>query len=389
MSTALLARDPDLSRLLDDGYDVVLQAGHLIARHIPYVTQTRSIDYGFLAYPVTVSGDRLVSSTDHRIWFAGSTPCDEHGRRLPLATPEARAITDGLQAQFMLSSKPGPAGYPDEYTKVTAYARIIADQAQAIDPAVTPTPGAAWQEIDDDTPFAYRDTATSRAGLAVVNRRYRGHHIVIVGLGGSGSYILDQVAKTEVDTIRLIDGDSFDNHNAFRAPGAPTLDTLRSRPNKAAYFASLYSHMHRHITAHEQYLDEDNLALLDGATFVFLASDDAASKPAVMDCLETHDVPFIDVGMGIEEIDGRLSGLLRVTTSLPGRREQARGRIPTPAPERDAYARNIQTADLNALNALLSVNRWKRFLGTYADATDEGFATYSLITNEIANEDLP
>ncbi|MFI6012448.1 ThiF family adenylyltransferase [Streptomyces sp. NPDC051243] len=389
MSTALLARDPDVSRLLDDGYDVVLQAGHLIARHIPYVTQTRSIEYGFLAYPVTVSGDRLVSGTDHRIWFGGSAPCDEHGRPLPLATPEARAITDGLQVQFMLSSKPGPAGYPDEYTKVTAYARIIADQAQAIDPAVTPTPGAAWQEIDEDTPFAYRDTATSRAGLAVVNRRYRGHHILIVGLGGSGSYILDQVAKTEVDTIRLIDGDSFDNHNAFRAPGAPTLDTLRSRPNKAAYFASLYSHMHRHITAHEQYLDEDNLALLDGATFVFLASDDAASKPAVMDWLETRDVPFIDVGMGIEEIDGRLSGLLRVTTSLPGRREQARGRIPTPAPERDVYGRNIQTADLNALNAILAVNRWKRFLGIYADATDEGFATYSLITNEIANEDLP
>ncbi|WP_097275573.1 hypothetical protein [Streptomyces sp. TLI_55] len=107
-----------------------------------------------------------------------------------------------------------------------------------------------------------------------------------------------------------------------------------------------------------------------------------------MDWLEGNDVPFIDVGMGIEEIDGRLSGLLRVTTSLPGRREQARGRIPAPAPERDAYARNIQTADLNALNAILAVNRWKRFLGVYADATAEGFATYSLITNEIANEDL-
>ncbi|WP_069770971.1 ThiF family adenylyltransferase [Streptomyces sp. LUP30] len=385
MSTALLARDPDLSRLLDDGYDVALQAGHLIVRHIPYVTQARSIGYGFLAYPVTVSGDRLVSGTDHRIWFGGSAPCDEHGRPLPLANPEARAITDGLQAQFMLSSKPGPAGYPDEYTKVTAYARIIADQAQAIDQAVTPTPGAAWQEVDDDSPFAYRDTATSRAGLAVVNRRYRGHHIVIVGLGGSGSYILDQVAKTEVDTIRLIDGDTFDNHNAFRAPGAPTLETLRSRPNKATYFASRYSHMHRRITPCEQYLDEDNLTLLEAATFVFLASDDAAGKPAVMDWLEAHDVPFIDVGMGIEEIDGRLSGLLRVTTSLPGRRAPVRGRIPTPAPERDAYARNIQTADLNALNAILAVNRWK----LYADAAAEGFATYSLITNEIANEDLP
>lgn len=388
MSTAPLARDPDLSRLLDDGYDVVVQAGHLIVRHVPYVTEARAVEYGFLAYPVTVSGDRIVSGTDHRIWFSGSAPCDEHGRKLPMANPETRVIADGLQASFMLSSKPTPTGYPDEYTKVTAYARIIAHHAQAIDPSVTAAPGAAWQQIDDDTPFAYRDTATSRAGLAAVNCRYRGQRIAIVGLGGTGSYILDQVAKTEVDTILLIDGDTFDNHNAFRAPGAPTLSTLRSRPNKAAYFASVYSNMHRGITTIEEYLDEGNLDVLSGATFVFLASDDAAGKPVIMDWLEIRDVPFIDVGMGIEETDGRLGGLLRVTTSLPGHREQARERIPVPAPERDDYGRNIQTADMNALNALLAVIRWKRHTGIYPAVTSEGFTTYSLTANEIANEDL-
>ena len=386
MSTAPLARDPDLSRLLDDGYDVVVRAGHLLVRHIPYVTEARVVEYGFLAYPVIVSGDRIVSGTDHRIWFGGSVPCDEHGRRLALANPEVRTIAEGLQANFMLSSKPAPTGYPDEYSKVTAYARIISDQAQALDRSVTPTPGAAWQEVEDLSPFAYRDTATSRAGLAAINRRYRGHRVVIVGMGGTGSYILDQVAKTEVERILLVDGDRFDNHNAFRAPGAPTLDALRSRPNKAAYFASTYSSMHRGITACERYLDEDNLGILAGATFVFLASDDAASKPVIIDWLEEHDVPFVDVGMGVEETDGRLSGLLRVTTSLPGRRDQARKRIPTPAPERDDYGRNIQTADLNALNAILAVVRWKRYLRIYADATNESFATYSLFTNEIANE---
>ncbi|MFG3213879.1 ThiF family adenylyltransferase [Streptomyces tendae] len=387
MSTALLARDPDLSRLLDDGYDLVLQAGHIIVR-IPYVTENRTVEYGFLAHPVTISGDRLVSGTDHRIWFGGSTPCTEHGLPLPLATPETRVITEGRQATFMLSSKPSD-GYPDQYTKITAYTRMISDHAHALDPTATPTPGAAWQEIDDASPFVYRDTATSRAGIAAVNRRFRGHRVVIVGLGGSGSYILDQVAKTEVDSILLIDGDTFDNHNAFRAPGAAALDTLRARPLKATYFATVYANMHQCVTACSRYLDEDNLDLLEGATFVFLASDDAASKPAISDWLEAHDVPFIDVGMGIEEIDGRLSGLLRVTTSLPAHREAARGRIPRPAHERDAYTSNIQTADLNALNAVLAVIRWKRSLGIYADATGESHSTYSLITNEIANEDLP
>jgi len=38
MPTAPLARDQDMSRLLDDGFDLVEQAGHLIVRRIPYVT---------------------------------------------------------------------------------------------------------------------------------------------------------------------------------------------------------------------------------------------------------------------------------------------------------------------------------------------------------------
>jgi hypothetical protein len=96
--------------------------------------------------------------------------------------------------------------------------------------------------------------------------------------------------------------------------------------------------------------------------------------------MEAHSLPFIDVGMAIEETDGRLGGLLRLTTSLQGRREQACKRIPIPAAERDDYQRNVQT--LNALNAILAVIRWKRHIGIYADATDEGFTIYSPITNE-------
>ncbi|WP_318271316.1 ThiF family adenylyltransferase [Sphingobacterium cellulitidis] len=40
--------------------------------------------------------------------------------------------------------------------------------------------------------------------------------IAIIGLGGTGAYILDMVAKTPVKEIHLFDGDSFDQHNAFR-----------------------------------------------------------------------------------------------------------------------------------------------------------------------------
>jgi hypothetical protein len=388
VSTSPIARDPDLGRLLDDGYDVVVQAGHLVIRHIPYVTPGKTVAYGFLTYPVTISGDRIVSDTDHRIWFGGdAAPCNEHGQKISCANPEQRIVSDDYKADYMLSSKPGPNGYPSEYEKVTAYARIIAHPAAAIDPTATATPGGAWQEVEDDLPFVYRDTATSRAGLAEINRKYRGHRIALIGLGGSGGYVLDQVAKTPVDAIKVIDGDTFDNHNAFRAPSAPTLDKLRERPNKAEYFADLYSNMHTGITPHPEYIDEINLHLLDDVTFVFMSMDDGTTKPAVIAYLAERGIPFIDVGMGVEEVDGKLAGLLRVTLGLPGTATTTGIPVPADDAERDDYDRNIQIADLNALNALLAVIRWKRYLGIYADGTGETFSTYDLFTNHITNED--
>lgn len=387
MSTAPLARDEDVRRLLDDGYDINIIGGHLVVKQVPYVTTENVVAYGFLAYPVTVSGDRVVMDTDHRIWFGGSVPCNENGQPLTFANHETRNISPDLAAAtFMLSSKP-PAGYPSQYEKVTAYVRMLAHPAMALDARVTATPGAAWQEVEEDLPFRYRDTATSRAGLSALTALFHNERIVIIGLGGSGAYILDQVAKTPVASILLIDADLFDNHNAFRAPGAASLHQLRERPSKVAYFSELYGQMHTGITTEQAYITDDNLSLLDGATFVFLAMDDATMKPAIAAYLLQQGTPFIDVGMGIEEIDSRLSGLLRVVFADPGEGvERALARIPKPAQDLDDYGRNIQVADLNALNAMLAIGRWKRHLGLYADGSGEKFTTYSMFTNHITNE---
>jgi len=70
--------------------------------------------------------------------------------------------------------------------------------------------------------------------------------------------------------IRVIDGDEFLQHNAFRAPGAPSIEQLREAPKKVDYLKSIYSKMHKGIVAHAVTLDASNLHLLDGITFAFL-----------------------------------------------------------------------------------------------------------------------
>lgn len=388
MSTSPFVRDPSTRRLLDDGYDLAIIGNHLIVRKVPYVTAGTAVAYGCLAYPITLSGDRIKDeSGDHRIWFVGEQPFAQDGKTLPGASPEVRGISPDFVASYMISSKPKCGSYSDEYAKVTSYVRILSHPAIAINPSVTATPGAAWQEVEDDLPFVYRDTATSRAGLAALNRRFRGQKIGIIGLGGTGSYILDQVAKTWVDAIELFDGDVLDNHNAFRAPGAVGIEDLRQRPNKATYFARVYSHMHTGITAHPVFLDRDNLNLLADCTFVFAAAADAIAKPDIITWLDERGIPSIDVGMGIREEGGHLSGLLCATSRFPQQRSSSQlAQVTAGNAGPNEYDRNIQTADLNALNAMLAIVNWKKHLGYYADHTPATETVYRIFTGDLRNE---
>lgn len=388
MSSLPSGPDDPVGRLYADGYDLVLQHGHLVARRIPYLSPGGVRTDGILALPVSDNGGVIADAIgNHTIWFAGEEPRDERGTALGGVMNPARDIGNGLTAAYQLSFKPPGTGvYASLYEKVRSYARILANPAQGMRPEVTATPGAAFQVVEDGLPFVYRDTNATRAGLTALNTVFRGHTVAIVGLGGTGSYILDQVAKTWVDRIIVIDGDILENHNAFRAPGAASLASLQARQNKAEYFAGEYSRMHTGITAHGEYLTKDNLHLLEGATFVFLAAADAAERPAIIAWLGDHQVPFIDAGMGVSRTDTGLTGLVKATAYLPGRDYAVPAAPPTP-PGDDDYGANIQVADLNALNALLAVIRWKRHLGYYATESLSDETVFKLYCNEIRNGD--
>ena len=298
----------------------------------------------------------------------------------------------GLAVDHMFSSKPAVGYYVDYHEKMSTYAAILANEAAAVEPEATARTRRVVANDDPGSPFVYLDTATTRAGIGEVAQKLMGERVAIVGLGGTGSYVLDQVAKTPVDRIDLFDGDDFLQHNAFRAPGAVSLDELHVRPTKVGYLAAIYSRMHRNVVPHAVRLGPDNLGLLAGATFVFLCLDAGDAKAAIIAELERLDLPFIDVGMGLHLVDGALVGQLRVTTSTPGMREQVRskGRIPLQgAGLDDLYARNIQVADLNMVNAGLAVMRWKRLRGFYVDLEREHFSLYTLDGNHLLNEDRP
>jgi hypothetical protein len=92
--------------------------------------------------------------------------------------------------------------------------------------------------------------------------------------------------------------------------------------------------------------------------------------------------------MGVELTEGALGGILRVTTVTPEKRDHMPKRIPfADDGGDDNYSRNIQIADLNALNAALAVIRWKKRFGFYPDYEKEHYCTYTIDGNMLLSED--
>lgn len=271
---------------------------------------------------------------------------------------------------------------------MVTYAELLANQAQLIDPAVSARGGAEPVEDDTDSVFHYPDTASSRAEINMVTRKLALDRVAIVGLGGTGSYVLDLLAKTPVRQIHLIDGDDFAVHNAFRAPGAPSAEQFAQHPKKVYYFHAIYSQMHKGLVAHAEYVDAVILDLLTTMDFVFVCIDGGPGRTSVIRHLRQQGIPFVDVGMGLKVEDQKIFGTLRVTCEVPGMTAAAVERLPLSeaAPEDHLFAKNIQIADLNALNATLAVIRWKRYAGFYGDYEQEGQSIYVIDANQLLNE---
>ena len=392
MLPQLINHSPDLRRLVDDGYEVRVIAGHLVVSAIPYVTAERQIKRGRLVSVLCLSGDKTVRPHTHVMMFAGEQPCDRNGKPLTRIMNETRTrdLGDGLVVTHAFSSKPKSGHYTDYYEKVTTYEAILSSQAAAIDSSVTARTFRVVENADTASPFVYVDTASSRAGIGAVTKKLMLGSVHIIGLGGTGAYVLDAVAKTPVLEIQLHDGDVFGQHNAFRAPGAPSLEDLRLREMKVDYYRRIYGRMHRNIVANATYIDASNVGNLRNADFVFLCIDTGDAKRRIIEVLEGAGVPFIDVGMGVQFADDRLVGMLRGTTSTPEMRDHVRlrNRIPLhSANGNDLYTRNIQIADLNMLNAALAVVKWKKLFGFYLDLEGEHFSALSIDGNHLLNED--
>ena len=211
-----------------------------------------------------------------------------------------------------------------------------------------------------------------------VQDRVRDQRIAIIGLGGTGAYVLDLMVKTPVAEIHLLDSDEVDWHNFMRAPGAPTCEEIESlrkaRPHKVDYYHSKYASLREGIFAHAVRVDNSimfaKFLSAHPVDHAFVCIDqrkdcDSPRQDAVYAALSDAGVEFIDSGVSITLEDGAVGGA--VTTSAYGVGSHAwKEGIPNARVDGNVPGyRNVQLPEVNALAASLAVMEWRRQTGQY------------------------
>lgn len=383
-------RSLDLKRLRDEGFEIEVKGGHLIAHHIPYVNSNREVKFGKLTSPLLLNNDVTIRPDSHVINFMGEYPCNNDGTPITAIQHSSQLnqqLLDGIIINYSFSNKP-PNGYDNYYDKFVRYIEIISAPAKSIDNNATAKTFKVIVDLTDDSVFNYIDSNSSRSNIYQLNSKFKGQRVAIIGLGGTGSYILDLVAKTPVEEILLFDSDEFLQHNAFRAPGAASIETLNKQLKKVEYYNEIYSKMRKGIKPIAEKVSEKNIELLRGLSYVFICIDSNSARSMIISKLKNFGVTFIDVGLGVNLVEQNLIGQLRVTVGTPEKYDHIPYRIGSASMEDNEYATNIQIADLNALNALMAVIKWKKLSGFYQDLKAEFNSTYIINTSQLINEDF-
>ena len=388
MSPLQISRSPDLQRLRDEGFNIEVRANYLHVHDVPYVTSAGEVAYGTIVSELTTNGVSTVGPTDHTVCFVGGIPHDIHGEQLSkiINNPNPVALAEGVIADCQFSATSRPAAP----TPTTTRNRLLHQHGvrgrpghrRARDPQDLPRRGGQRRGIGVSVPRRGVEPRPDQRSDREVGHPQGRHRWA----RWTGAYILDQVAKTPVGEIHLHDPDRLHAHNAFRSPGAASIEQLTQSPLKVDYYKSIYDVIRYGIVAHAERIDENTIAQLQSMSFVFLAIDSGPCRKFIAERLLKYGVPLIDCGIGVYRTGESLAGIVRTTTCTPERHELHR--LPVVDDDDDEY-NNIQLADLNALNAIHAVIKWKKLFGFYTDLEREHHSAYTIDGNHLTNEDSP
>jgi hypothetical protein len=366
----LVSHNDDIRCLVEKGYAVAFDSNCMVIRDIPYLNGQKELQIGTIVTKLVFVDQERVKQDDHQIFFAGSHPHNLDGTPIlnlgggPTQLPLSEACSD-VVVQRSFSNKPRASGkFKDFFEKIDSYVAIISGPAMELYGA-NPYTFRVVREVVSDSVFKFHDTLTSRAEITDLSAKFKDDVIAVIGLGGTGAYVLDFLVKTPVKQIRAFDFDEYHVHTAFRSPGR--LERTELGKKKAEVYYARYENFRTGLSITPKFLDDTCTEDLDGVTFAFVCVDKGSSRASIFDLLISRGIPFIDVGMGLNRKRGSINGQLRTTYYSAEHGQNVRDKRLAPLVDNpdDVYKTNIQISELNALNACLAVLRFKQLRGFY------------------------
>ena len=147
---------------------------------------------GGAVHAVRITADK---EHDGRVYHADGTPIENY-------------IDGDGKTWSTISIRKGSQGSPEEDESASD---LIHRYAKQIVGAVSAAGYSETASLAILGPFKIPNTFEARAALGPVQDRIRDQRIAIIGLGGTGAYVLDLVAKTPVNEIHLVDSDDVIN----------------------------------------------------------------------------------------------------------------------------------------------------------------------------------
>lgn len=378
MSSSPIDRSADLKALTEAGYAVDLRGAYLVVKNVPYLENAAGqLAKADMVTSIEFHDGAAARPGEHTVWWTGKPPFRADGSSMEEylscgAWPEGHDLGEGLTAYMQWSRKPVNNGkmraYVDYEEKVTTYIAEVAGQADIRHPGVLEAAKTGEAPtIALNSRFKYIDTNTYRYGLKGIEERIEDEIVAIVGVGGTGSYLMDILAKTNVKELHLFDEDVVKQHNAFRMCGAARIEELGGSCSKVDWYRRTYSAIREEgIHVHTKELAGSCKDILAKFTTVFIAVDDLTVRRNLQAACNELGIYHVSVGIGVEvegESNDQLGGNVKVETAFRPRHYSTNERPPEERADQ-AYG-IVQTAELNMLGAALAVLEWKAKVGVY------------------------
>jgi hypothetical protein len=188
-------------------------------------------------------------------------------------------------------------------------------------------------------------------------RLLRRLHVGVVGLGGTGSAVAEQLCRLGVGEMSLFDGEALARSNVTRVYGATVADVGRPKAEIAADhllrigLSTIVHSCPKPITR------EEAAKSLRDCDLVFGCTDRQAPRAILTNLALHYLVPVFDVGVKIDSPDGLIRSVDgRLTVLLPG--------------QACLFCRGRISAEVIALESLSPVEQRLRFEEGYAPALE-------------------